>query len=151
MIELFANEKMDFFDKNDDPFQSYLITNFGRVYSLKSKKFLKLQTNRDGYLRIDVRYFNKDRKSDKFRKQVFVHIEVVKVFGDCCGRNFNQAKKEIDILNIDHINKNKFDARQCNLQIVSCKENIKRKFLNEEERKQYLRDNFSEINLEEIF
>lgn len=151
MIELYAHEKMDFFDKKDDPFQNYLITNFGRVYSLKSRKFLKLQPNNCGYLRVDVRYFNKDRKSDKFRKQIFIHIEVVKVFGDCLGRNFKKANKEIDTLNIDHINKNKSDVRQCNLQIVSFQENMHRRYLNEEERKEYLKQQYDDINIDDIF
>lgn len=149
MIELYANEKMDFFDKKDDPFQNYMITNFGRVYSLKSRKFLKLQPNNCGYLRADVRYFNKD-KSDKFRKQVFVHIEVVKVFGDCLGHKFDKNHNNIDIVDIDHLDKNPLNCSYMNLEIVTHKENMRRRFLSDEERRKFIETRYAQ-DVEDIF
>lgn len=151
MIELYVNEKMDFFDKKDDPFQSYLITNFGRVYSLKTRKFLKPQPNNCGYLRVDIRYFNKD-KTEKYRKMVFIHIEVVKVFGDCLGQKFDKRVKNIDILEIDHLDKNLNHCSFDNLEIVTRKENIRRRDMSDDERKHFIKNRYTpDINLEDIF
>lgn len=150
MIELYPGEKLDFFCKEDDPYRQYLISNFGRVYSLKSNKFLKPFINNCGYLRADIRYFKKNRKTNKYRKMVFIHIEVVKVFGDCIGNKISEQKKYIDVINIDHINKNKYDCRQSNLQIVSALENQRRKNLSDDElmkiKKQLLKDEDVDIN-----
>lgn len=131
MIELYPGEKLDFFSKDDDPYRSYMISNFGRVYSLRTNKFLILRPNNCGYLRADIYYKS---KTTVFRKQVFIHIEVVKVFGDCVGNKISEQKKYIDIINIDHIDKNKCNCKQSNLQIVSFSENQRRKWLTDEER-----------------
>lgn len=150
MIELYAHEKMDFFDKKDDPFQNYLITNFGRVYSLKSNQWVKPLLNSRGYPRIDVNhYINKIRV---YRKQVFIHIEVVKVFGDCLGHKFDKSQKNIDIIEIDHLDKNPLNSSYKNLEIVTNKENMRRRFLSDEERRKFIETRYAqEINVEDIF
>lgn len=160
MIELSPGEKLEFFTREDDPEQKYMISSFGRVYSLKSKKFIKLNINSCGYARAEVTYFKKINDIYKriYQKQIFVHIEVVKVFGDCYGNSFNKLKKYIDIVNIDHINKNRLDCRQSNLQIVSFAENQRRKYLKGEEREEFLKnhlkkiqDSMNELAIEDIF
>lgn len=148
MIELYANEKMDFFDKKDDPFQNYLITNFGRVYSLKSRQWVKPLLNSRGYPRIDVNhYINKTRV---YRKQVFVHIEVVKVFGDCLGHKFDKNQKNIGIIEIDHLDKNVLHCSVDNLEIVSNKENIRRRDMSDEERRKFIETRYAQ-DVEDIF
>ncbi len=150
MIELMNQEKMDFFKKEDDPFQNYLITNFGRVYSLKSKQWVKPLLNNYGYPRIDVNhYINKKRV---YRKMVFIHIEVVKVFGDCLGQKFDKNQKNIDIIEIDHLDKNPLNSSFKNLEIVSKKENIRRRDMSDEERREFIENRYIQnIELQDIF
>lgn len=126
MIEVIAlDEKFDVLDKHNE----YLISNYGRCYSLKTKKFLKSNINSCGYVRFDLSH--RVKGNDYSRKQVFAHIAVVEHFGDKFGNTFDGASKYIDVINIDHRNKNRLDNRQHNLQIVSAKCNQQRKYLNE--------------------
>lgn len=150
MIELYAHEKMDFFDKKDDPFQNYLITNFGRVYSLKSRQWVKPIPNSCGYPRIDVNHYINNVRV--YRKQIFVHIEVVKIFGDCLGHKFDKNQKNINIIQIDHLDKNLLNSSYKNLEIVTNKENMRRRFLSDEERRKFIETRYTqEINVEDIF
>lgn len=118
-----ANEVFDILDDR----KGYLISNYGRCYSLKTNKFLKPNINSNGYQRYDIRYTENGK--DIFRKQVFAHLEVVKHFGDCNGNTISDMGKFIDIINIDHRDRNKFNNRQSNLQITSALVNQRRKYV----------------------
>ena len=117
------NEVFDVLDER----KGYLISNYGRCYSLKTNKFLKPNLNNRGYQRFDIKYIENGRII--YRKQVFAHLEVVKHFGDCNGNTISDLEKFIDILNIDHRDRNKFNNRQSNLQITSARVNQLRKFV----------------------
>ena len=118
-----ANEVFDVLDAR----KGYLISNYGRCYSLKTNKFLKPNINSNGYQRYDIRYV--ENGIDIFRKQVFAHLEVVKHFGDCNGNTIENLSKFIDIMQIDHRDRNKLNNRCSNLQITSAKVNQRRKYV----------------------
>lgn len=97
----------------------YLFSNFGRVYSLKNKKFLKPYPNSHGYMRVGI-YKN------GCKKDLFIHITVVHLFGDCNG-NFPECEELSKLgLSIDHLNRNKADNSVSNLEIISLQENCSR-------------------------
>lgn len=126
LIPIAQDEKFDVLDKNG----RYLISNYGRCYSIKTNRFMKPNINNNGYARVDIfDKFDNKAKTKVNRKQVFLHIAVVEHFGDCYGNTFDKMEKYIDILNIDHRNRNKTDNRQANLQIVSAKVNQQRKYV----------------------
>ena len=126
MIEVIApDEKFDVLDK----YNEYLISNYGRCYSIKSNQFLKPDINNKGYGRFDIQHYENGIRV--YRKRILIHIAVVEHFGDKFGNTIDNASKYIDIINIDHRNKNRLDNRQCNLQILSAKCNQQRKYLNE--------------------
>ena len=126
MLEVIAlDEKFDVLDKHNE----YLISNYGRCYSIKRKMFIKPNLNSNGYARFDISHQVKGH--DYSRQQIFAHIAVVEHFGDKFGNTFDSASKYIDVINIDHRNKNRLDNRQLNLQIVSAKCNQQRKYLHE--------------------
>lgn len=127
IIPIDANEKFDVLDER----KGYLISNYGRCYSLKTNKFLKPNLNNNGYQRYDIRYVKNGK--DTFREQVFVHLAVVEHFGDCNGNTIDKLSKFIDIINIDHRDRNKLNNKQSNLQITSAKVNQKRKYVPIEE------------------
>ena len=100
-------------------YPGYIFSNLGRVYSLKNKKFLKPYPNSHGYMRVGI-YIN-GRKKD-----VFIHITVVYLFGDCNG-HLPESKELSKLgLSIDHLNRNKFDNSVSNLEIVPVQENYSR-------------------------
>lgn len=127
MLEVIASdEKFDVLDKNHE----YLISNYGRCYSVKRNMFLKPNINSSGYARFDI---GKIANGKRERKQIFIHIAVVEHFGDKFGNTFENAKKYIDKINIDHRNANRLDNRQSNLQLVSFKCNQQRKYIDKSE------------------
>lgn len=142
MIEVIApDEKFDVLDKH----REYLISNYGRCYSLKTKKFIKPNVNSNGYARFDISH--RVKGNEYSRKQIFAHLAVVEHFGDKFGNTFENLSKYIDIINVDHRNRNRMDNRQHNLQIVSAKCNQQRKYLDESQI-----DNISNyINIQDIF
>ena len=114
-IELLPNEEFKMFAKG------YFISNYGRVYSTKTNKFLETNKNNSGYLRTEI-YLNGKRK------HVFIHIKVVEMFGDCNGKKIPKGSKtlhEAD-LEIDHLNRNKNNCSVFNLELVPIKTNRQR-------------------------
>lgn len=79
-------------------FEDYLVSSEGNIYSLKSKKFIKLQPNSDGYLGFSV--WNNGKP-----KTLAVHKLVGNLF----------LEPVEGLLEIDHINRNLLDNRLCNL------------------------------------
>lgn len=94
-----------------------LISNYGRIFSLKTFRFLKFNYNSNGYPRIDIRLNGK-----RFAK--FLHILVVEHFGD---KNCNKYQDFNMLMDVDHIDKNRSNCRQDNLELVSHKENCLRR------------------------
>lgn len=106
----------------------YLISNYGRVFNLNTFKFLEHNLNSVGYPRVEL--YNGTKNGERQRKQKFLHLLVVEYFGDCKGNTFADMS-DIDILNVDHLDKNRKNCKQDNLEIVSASENQIRKFFNE--------------------
>lgn len=97
----------------------YLFSNLGRVWSKKNNKFLKPYPNSHNYVRVGI-------YSEGNRKDVFVHLTVVFLFGDKNG-HFPQGPSLAALgLSVDHLNRNKRDNRVCNLEIVPHQENCSR-------------------------
>lgn len=113
-------EKFKYLDQHKE----YLISNYGRVYSLKTNRFLKHNTNSRGYPRVEtIHTENGVRK----RQQRFIHIEIVKHFGDVNLNSFDDVSENMIWPTIDHIDKDPTNFLQNNLEIVDFKENIKRR------------------------
>lgn len=122
------DERFDILDEYND----YLISNYGRCYSIKSKMFVRPNLNNSGYARFDIQH-GKDKDKKRIRQQVFAHLAVVEHFGDKFGNTFEEKIDCIEKINVDHRNGNRLDNRQCNLQIVSAKCNQQRKYLQYDE------------------
>lgn len=103
--------------------QHYKLFSNGKWFSLRTHKFLKPFVNSSGYERVDL-YVNGERK------RVFTHIKVVEYFGDCKGHRLpanNGTLRELGI-SIDHIDRNKHHNNIENLELVTHKENCRRKY-----------------------
>lgn len=107
-----------------EAFDGYWISNKGRWFSVKRKKLLTQRPNSSGYYRADISVNGK-------RILPFTHIKVVELFGDCNG-NFiptnNGTLRELR-LSIDHLNRDKRDNSQANLELVSHAVNCRRKYI----------------------
>lgn len=103
-------------------FEGYLISNKGRWFSYTTHNLLAQNENSSGYSRASLSINGK-------RKHYFTHIKVVEMFGDCKGRAIPEGAKSLIALglSIDHLNSNKSDNRQDNLEIVTHKENCLRR------------------------
>jgi len=87
---------------------TYKISNYGKVFSLKNNIYMKLTKNNNGYMQI--RIYNNDCKSKTFR----VHQLVAYMFVD------NKDNKKI----VDHIDRNKINNHFKNLKWVTHQENM---------------------------
>lgn len=119
---------------NDD----YLISNWGRWYSLKNKKYLVQWPNNNGYMRAQLYIDGK-------KKWYFTHITVVSKFGDCYGKKIDSIKNLFELNTIDHRDFNKSNNSILNLEIVGHKENCQRRS------DYYKKLATSNIDIEEIF
>ena len=87
------------------PFEGYLVSRCGKIYSSLTNRWLKLEDNKSGYLRFSARINGKT-----IRK--YVH------------RVMGEAFLGLDPqLHIDHINGNPSDNRVANLRVCSRQEN----------------------------
>ncbi len=84
----------------------YQISNFGRVYSLISNKFLKPQSDKDGYLYVG---FSKNKKQKFYR----IHRLVAQAF----------IPNPLNLPEVNHINEVKSDNRVENLEFCDTKYN----------------------------
>ena len=103
---------------------SYLLSNYGRWYSVSRNKLLKQRKNNWGYLRAEI------YDTDGRRINVFTHIQVIVMFGDINGKRLPdecETLRELG-LSIDHISRNKRDNSIFNLELVSHQENCLRKY-----------------------
>lgn len=89
----------------------YAVTNFGDVYSYKSNRFLKPQSNGKGYLQVTL-------VKGKVKRKYYVHRLVAEAF-------LPRFDIEGIVWTVDHINKVRHDNRVNNLQWVTNFDNIK--------------------------
>ena len=115
-----------YFPKTDERWAQlspgYLISNEGRIYSLKSSKLMRSQKNSSGYQRVCLH-------EGGLKHDTFVHIKVVELFGD---RNGKRIPEDMNALlsngfSIDHVDRNKNNNAQNNLELVTHHENCIRK------------------------
>lgn len=99
---------------------NYYISNFGRWYSIKSKKILKQFPNSAGYYRVSILH-------NGIRHDTFTHIAVVSTHGDINGVIFQAESLRQQGLSIDHKNRNKQGNGVFNLEIVTHIENCRRR------------------------
>lgn len=90
---------------------AYSISNIGRVWSKRMKRFIVIRTSNHGYLTADL--FTR-RKGVVRRKKIYVHREVAKLFVP------NPDNKEY----VDHIDGDKTNSVYTNLQWVTNSENV---------------------------
>lgn len=141
------NEKFKFIDGYNN---KYLISNYGRVFNLRTFKFLAINTNSSGYPRVEL--YKGKKNGIRIRNLKFIHLLVVQYFGDCNGYTFCDFYDNVGILQVDHIDKNKLHCHSSNLEIVSNKENIRRKLLPEKEREKLGKEKLNiYLNLGDIF
>lgn len=88
----------------------YAITSCGKVWSYKSKKFLKPGANTDGYLRVDLR-------KDKERKQFLIHRLVAEAY----------IPNPNNYDTVDHIDFDRTNNCVNNLQWMSHSENCRKR------------------------
>lgn len=99
---------------------NYYISNMGRVYSIYKKVVILPEKNNWGYYRFKI-------ITAKKRHWMFAHCLVVKAFGDVNGNYFPEGEINRRKINIDHLDFNKANNAQSNLEIVTALENNLRK------------------------
>ena len=98
-------------------YSRYEASNLGRIRHFKHKKPKKTTIKNSGYLRTTIR-----RDDDKCFSVTIHRLVALAFYGE-----YETKKKQVD-----HINRVKTDNRLENLRLVTPKENIKNKGLNEE-------------------
>lgn len=88
-------------------FEDYIISNYGKVFSTKNGKFLKMCKNKNGYLQVGLW---KDRKC----KKVYIHRLVAENF----------INNPLMLETVDHLDGNKLNNRVDNLQWLSNSDNV---------------------------
>lgn len=91
---------------------SYMITSFGRVYSNKTKLWLRQSENSNGYLRVEI------RENDN-RFSVMVHRLVAHAF---VSPNYYTD------LQVNHVDGNKKNNRSDNLEWVTASNNVSKRY-----------------------
>lgn len=86
----------------------YLVSNLGKVFSLKSNKFLKTSIDKGGYEQVKLQYRGKQCSN-------FVHRLVAKEF---C-RGYSEG------LQVNHIDADRLNNHASNLEWLTAKENIR--------------------------
>lgn len=112
----YRNINIDEFYSCIPGYSNYLVSNTGKVYSKFTNKIIKPHTH-NGYQRIEIR--------DDFgvRRKFFVHRLVVFTFGDKNGNQYIDDNSDVD-----HIDENKTNNNINNLEIITHKENMNRKY-----------------------
>ena len=87
---------------------NYLVSNYGKVFSIRSNKFLKTYLGNRGYMQVFIGYKGKGYN-------VSVHRLVAEAF--CEGYSEN--------LQVNHIDANRLNNHSSNLEWVTAKENIR--------------------------
>lgn len=90
-------------------YDNYEVFDDGKIYSYKSKKFLKPSTNKGGYQQVNL--YDNEGKMKTYRLNRVVYEAV-------------SGSHIPDGLQVNHINECKSDNRFENLNLMTCKENI---------------------------
>jgi len=114
--------------KEIDSYNDYEISNFGRVYSKKTKRILKPYTTKKGYKRIGL------YKNGSVRK-FLVHVLVAEKF----------LVKPNDNYQVNHKNLDKSDNHVGNLEWVTGEENVRHIVDRDNNRMEYLKKSMSDI------
>lgn len=99
---------------------AYAISNIGRIWSKRMKKYIAIRTSNHGYLTADL--FTR-RKGIIRKKKIYVHRLVAQLFVP------NLKHKEY----VDHIDGDKTNCTFTNLQWVTNSENVKKGYLQNKE------------------
>ena len=99
----------------------YFINNNGLVYSFKRQKYMALEINPGGYVTTEI-------KVNKVRKRIYNHIKVVQMFGDKNGNRIYPGLTSLldHGISIDHVDGDKLNCRQSNLELVAHTLNCQR-------------------------
>ena len=108
--ELFDKLEIPKDSKKISGYDGYFITKDGKVYSSHIKRFMKLQTNKDGYIRINL-------KKNKEKCHYSVHSLVLEAFGE--------KPDTSDIIEINHKDGVRSNNTLENLEYVTKSENVK--------------------------
>lgn len=101
-------------------YPGYLISNYGRWWSLYYRKIIKQFPNSSGYFRACL-------KIDGKRKHIFTHIKVVEIFGDKNGNRMPGDTLFGYGMSIDHVDANKKHNQYTNLELVTHRTNCLRR------------------------
>ena len=85
--------------------ENYLVSNYGRIFSIKTNKFLKLTINNTGYVSLKI-YDNNTKKT------ILLHRIIARTF-------LNELHYEVN-----HIDANKLNNNLNNLELVTRSENL---------------------------
>lgn len=103
IIDPITGDSSEFF--SHPIYSNYLASQDGLIYSIKRHRLLEGGIDRDGYNRIHI-IDDRDKKSKKIRSHRFIY--------EACNNEITSS--DVDI---DHINRNRFDNRLVNLRLVS--------------------------------
>lgn len=106
-------------------YPGYALSNKGRWYSFSREKIMRQHPNSSGYKRVTLLL-------ETGRKHILTHIKVVEIFGDCKGNKIPEGAtslREIG-LSIDHLDSNRKNPSQENLELVTHVENCLRRSKN---------------------
>lgn len=98
----------------------YVVEEGGKVWSVRSKKYLKPDIDKDGY---EIYNLSINKKGKKFKAHRLVYFS----FNPC----------EDKTLQINHIDKDKRNNSLSNLELVSLRENNTHRFLNKKTSSKY--------------
>lgn len=104
--------------------KDYYINNLGLVYSFKTQKFIKSRPSLNGYMTTEICLSNK-------KKKIYNHIKVVQMFGDRNGNRIYPGLKSLLAhgISIDHVDNNRLNPKQSNLELVAHQLNCERREL----------------------
>ena len=105
-------------------YENYMISNTGMILSCINGKLMSSYINQSGYLRVEL------TSNDGIRKKYLVHRLVLSVFPDING-NLLRLDSDHNLFSVDHLNKNRSCNCSNNLEIVTQKENLNRRYKNE--------------------
>lgn len=102
-------------------YDNYLISNNGIILSAISGKIMSQHSNKVGYMRIEL------TDNAGVRKKYMVHRLVLSTFPDINGKTLKLESNYNDC-SVDHLDKNRSNNCNNNLEIVTQAENLNRRY-----------------------